>query len=385
MIKQKNKTFKANKKIKGKKIEKESHVINNAEKKVNQKQTNCEIAISKDKKERKIGLDIIRTIAILCVFTVHSFAYRGVLDAEQLSLKWTIFVMIRFFAMIAVPLFMLLTGYLNNKKDISKKYYKGIIPLIISYVVISILEIIATAISNDTAINWWESIVKIFNFTANSYAWYFEMYIGLFLLIPFLNILYDSLKENKEKIILIGSLVFLTFVPNIFKTFTISDVKLDIIPDYWQIIYPITYFFIGKFIREIQPNFKMIYRVLFFVVALAIPCTFCYIYSTPTQYAWYIFNGFEALTTALVAISVFLLFYDFKYKLPIVRKVITEISICSFEMYLFSSIWDKYIYNNYTYNMFLLIPLVAIASYVSAKVLIVVRDKILELCKIKLK
>lgn len=329
-------------------------------------------------KERKLGLDIIRTIAILCVFTVHGIAYKGVLDAEQLSLKWTAFVAIRFFAMISVPLFLLLTGYLNNKKDISKKYYKGIIPLLISYIAISLVEIIGTAAVTGDTINWHESILNIFNFTANGYAWYFEMYIGLFLLIPFLNKLYDALKDKKEKIVLVISLVVLTFLPNIFKSFTISERTLDLMPDYWQIIYPITYFYIGKFIKETKPNFKLLHRIFFVIGALAIPCTFCYIYSTPTQYAWFIFNGFEALTTALVAIAVFILFYDFEYKIPIFGRFISEISICSFEMYLFSSIWDKYLYNKLNYNMFLMIPLVAIATYISAKIWITARDIILK-------
>lgn len=337
----------------------------------------------KNKKERSLGLDIIRTIAIFCVFTIHSIAYRDLLNNEPLSFKWTLFMIIRFFAMIAVPLFLLLSGYLSHKKEVSKKYYKGIIPLLISYVVISVLEIIATAYSTQTPIDWFNGIKGIFNFTTNGYAWYFEMYIGLFLLIPFLNILYDALKTKKEKIVLISSLAFLTFIPNVLKSFKVGDAWLEVTPDYWQIIYPVTYFYIGKFIKEIQPNIKMIYRILLFVLALAIPCTFCYIFSTPTEYAWYTFNGFEALTTAFVAITVFLLFYDFKYKLPLIGKLISQISICSFEMYLFSSIWDKYFYSKYSYNIIFMIPLVAIFTFISAKILILIRDKFLKIWKIK--
>ena len=72
------------------------------------------------KKERSLGLDIIRTIAIFCVFTIHSIAYRDLLSSDTLSFKWTLFMILRFFAMSAVPLFLLLTGYLNNKKEVSK-------------------------------------------------------------------------------------------------------------------------------------------------------------------------------------------------------------------------------------------------------------------------
>ena len=334
--------------------------------------------IKENKKERSLGLDIIRTIAIFLVFVTHSIAYKGVLNVNQLSLKWSIYMVIRFLSMSSVPLFLLLTGYLNTKKEISKKYYKGIIPLLISYIAISLIEIISTALYTKVPIDWKLELIKILNFTANGYAWYFEMYIGLFLLIPFLNILYDNLNSKKEKIILVSSLVFLTFIPQIVKSFKAYDMWLNITPDYWQIIYPITYFYIGKLIREFQPKFSIIKRIVLFIVALSIPCIFCYVYSTKTEYAWYIFNGFEALTNAFTATSIFLLFYDLKMKIPVLGKVITEISICSFEMYLFSSIWDKYLYSKYSYNMLIMVLDVAVLTYISSKILITIRKFILK-------
>lgn len=333
--------------------------------------------------KRKFGLDIIRTIAIILVFVTHSIAYRGVLNVNQLSLKWTIYMIIRFLAMSCVPLFLLLTGYLNSKKEISLKYYKGIVPLLISYVCISIAELIAISIYTKTPISIIDGIVKILNFTANDYSWYFEMYIGLFLLIPFLNILYDGLKNKNEKYILIFTFSFLTLIPNIFKSFQYKGEWLNITPDYWQIIYPITYFYIGKLIKELKPKYSILKRFLFFAISLATPCIFCYLFSTETQYAWFIFNGFEALFTGMVAISIFLTFYSIEKPLPVLGKIISEISICSFEMYLFSSIWDKYLYVTLNYNIFIMIPIVAICSYISAKIFIIIRDAFLRLVKFK--
>ena len=60
-------------------------------------------------KRRVIGLDMIRTIAIILVFVTHAIAYRGVLNSNTLSWKWTIYMIIRFTAMSCVPLFLLLT------------------------------------------------------------------------------------------------------------------------------------------------------------------------------------------------------------------------------------------------------------------------------------
>lgn len=339
--------------------------------------------VKNPKKERKLGLDIIRMLAIFFVFITHSITLKGVINEDILSLKWTIYMIIRFLAMSSVPLFLLLTGYLNNKKEISSKYYKGIIPILISYVCISLFEIIAMAIFNNSGFDLKSSIVQILNFTANGYAWYFEMYIGLFLLIPFLNILYDNLLSKKEKIILVSSLAFLTFIPQIVKSFKFGDAWLDITPDYWQVIYPITYFYIGKIIKEFKPNLKLLNRLGLFISALLIPCTFCYMYSTETEYAWYIFNGFEAITNAFTAVAIFLMFYDFDKKIPVLGKIITEISLCSFEMYLFSSIWDKYLYGKYQYDMLIMVLLVAITTYISSKIFIIMRDFLIKLFQFK--
>lgn len=331
------------------------------------------------KKQRVLGLDIVRMLAIFFVFITHAITYKGVLDVNQLSFKWTIYMIVRFLAMSAVPLFLLLTGYLNNKTEISKKYYRGIIPILISYIGISLITIIAKGIYEDTPINWGLSVIQILNFSANSYAWYFEMYIGLFLLIPFLNRMYNAIEKKSEKIILVVSLAFLTFIPQIVKSFKLYDRWLDITPDYWQSIYPITYFFIGKLIRDFKITLKPLYRILMFLVALAIPCTFCYLFSTETQYAWFIFNGFEAITNAFTAISIFLMFYDIDRKIPVIDFIIAQISICSFEMYLFSYMWDEFLYGTCNLNMFIMVGMVAITTYISAKIFIIVRDFILNL------
>jgi len=335
----------------------------------------------KKEKHRILGLDIIRMIAIICVFITHGIAYKGVININPLSIKWTLYMILRFLSMTCVPLFLLLTGYLNDKKEISSQYYKGIIPILISYLCISIIEIIGVAIYTGSTIDVLQSIIKILNFSVNSYAWYFEMYIGLFLFIPFLNILYHHLKTKQEKKILVGSLVFLTFIPQMVKSFKLGDMWLDITPDYWQIIYPITYFYIGKIIKEYQPKIELSKRILLFIVALAIPCIFCYCYSTETEYAWYIFNGFEALTNAFTAVSIFLIFYRFDKKIPVLEGIIKEISICSFEMYLFSSIWDKYLYSKYQFHLFLMVFIIIGLTYISSKAFTMIRDFMIKCVK----
>ena len=52
-------------------------------------------------------------------------------------------------------------------------------------------------------------------------------------------------------------------------------------------------------------------------------------------------NGFASVTAAMTGIAYFLLLYDWPVRTGFLRGVAKEISVCSFEMYLFSFITDQ--------------------------------------------
>jgi surface polysaccharide O-acyltransferase-like enzyme len=351
------------------------------------------------KKERQMGLDILRMLAILFVFITHAFSYKKVLSVNVCTNEWTMFLALRFLVLACVPIFIMLTGYLNDKKEISFKYYKGLIPLLVSYVFISLLELFGTHavflgenglyfdFEKIKLINWGVEAVKLLNYTENSYAWYLEMYIGLFLLIPFLNVLWNGLKNNKEKWILVATLCFLTLIPKSLEGINFEWLKeaglegwLDVLPDFWKAVYPLTFFFIGKLIKDIKPNLNIIIRILLVIVSVAIQTAICYFASKPTmEYAWDTFKGFGTITNGFVAVSVFLMFYDIQKKIPVISTIISQIAICSFDMYLFSSIFDKIYYNVFPeQNMFVIILMVLVSTYLCARIWITIRDFVLK-------
>ena len=91
------------------------------------------------KKERVAALDIVRSLAIFFVITLHSVSLTGVLSGNINSIGWTVNLYIRHLTFCCVPLFIILSGYLQCKKKLSLSYYKGIIPIAVSYIIISIL------------------------------------------------------------------------------------------------------------------------------------------------------------------------------------------------------------------------------------------------------
>ena len=305
-------------------------------------------------KKRSCGLDFVRSAAIIFVIVLHSISLSGVLDGDK-NAVWGTALYFRQLCMSSVPLFLILSGYLQRNKKPTLSYYCGIIPLYLSYFVISLICMLLYAIngyaSGNMDLTFVTAIYKILDFSANGYAWYFEMYIGLFLLIPFLNLIYSSLKTKVGKIILISTLAFLTLVPDTVSGFSpyysgTSSVTLAIMPDFFKSIYPLAYYFIGSFIAEYKPKLSVCKKIAALILAPTIPTSLIALYTyLRGGYAWYMLNGFQTLSVAFTAVCVFLVLYDIEPGCAIVSKPFAYISKNTFEIYLFSYIWDSVFYS----------------------------------------
>lgn len=212
--------------------------------------------------ERSAELDLIRTLAILFVIAGHFFintpAHAAIFEGTSMFLQG----MGRTLFMINVPLFLLLTGYLNLNKTINRKYYKGMIAVLVGYVFISVVTILVRDLylhEHHSIIQW---LLKITDFSAINYAWYIEMWIGLFLLTPFLNILWKNIDTRRHKHILIITLYLLCALPDMFNRYGVS-----LVPGYWELIYPCAFYFIGAYIREYQPRVKA-WQLIAFILAV---------------------------------------------------------------------------------------------------------------------
>lgn len=309
------------------------------------------------KKKRDLNLDLIRCVAVFCVLSVHFFLNSGYYSETIHGKKIYIGTIMRTMFMVCVPLFLLLTGYLMNSKVLSKKYYRGIHKTLCIY----ILSVVAILIYRVAVTKEKFTVYTIFtNFTSFSqYSWYIEMYIGLFLLIPFLNILYNNLSTKKDKKILLATLIFLTSIPSAVNTWDFSSIETFLhpaqseaftllIPDWWMGIYPITYYFIGAYIHEYKKEIKISLKLnfLLIVTCVLIFASYCYWHSYGRTFiwgSWCSWGGFTNLIDS-VLVFLFLLRLDLSRISNILKEGITYISEISLGVYLVSWIFDKHNY-----------------------------------------
>lgn len=175
-------------------------------------------------RNRNINIDLIKCIAVFSVISVHFFANTGFYDKTILGNNMYVAVFFRTLFMICVPLFMITTGYLMKNKTLSKKYYLGISRVLIIYLLDAVLYLSYNILYLNQQLGIKRIVYNVLNFEIG-YSWYVEMYIGLFLLIPFINLIYNNLKSKKQKQILIITMFILTSFQGIF------NIKYSLIPD----------------------------------------------------------------------------------------------------------------------------------------------------------
>jgi surface polysaccharide O-acyltransferase-like enzyme len=181
------------------------------------------------------------------------------------------------------------------------------------------------------------------------------MYIGLFLFIPFLNVLYNNLKDKKEKLLLIATMCLLTSLPGFINQIAfISNIRLMILPDWWMGIYPITYYFVGAYLYEFQPKIKKLFNFIALIIVLVSQAGLYYIECRGgvLEYTFKVsYNG--TFLSLIAAILLFTLIYDINIKNKVARFFITDFSLLSFEIYLASYISDYFIYPYFTGRYFI--------------------------------
>lgn len=293
------------------------------------------------KKSRDINLDVLRCIAALGVVSVHFFLNAGFYQEIISGRRMVIMTGMRTLFMYCVPVFILLTGYLMNKKTFSRKYYKGILHTLGIYVIVSLICILYRILYWKEEMTLRSIVGSIFNFTGDPYAWYIEMYIGLFLVIPFLNVLYHGMKSKREKQALILTFFILITLPSIFN---ISGRK--VIPDWWTGMWPVLYYFAGCYLREYPLELSARKNIVLLGGVWGLSFGFNVYRSYGNYFERAMYDEWYGWENVLISILLFSLVKNMNLSaMPdMAKRVIQKISELSLGIYLCSWISDQIVY-----------------------------------------
>lgn len=307
--------------------------------------------------KRNTSMDIVRIVAVFFVVSIHFFLNNEYYSEKHIGANMYIMCTMRTLFSTCIPLFLMLTGYLMSKKTLCKKYYFGIVRILLIYLMASIACIIFDINYFCYAIDFKTAILGILNFQMAPYSWYIEMYIGLFLLIPFLNIMYNGLNTQKRKKALVVTLFVISILPTAFNIFSLTgeDVWYNpsdlanityLFPDWWEGIYPITFYFMGCYIREYGLKLKTPVAIILLLTSIAGFGGFNFFRSYNTEFESGAYIGWKGIEPFVMSVLIFVLLSRIKADkmLRWVRWTFWKISDSALGIYLLSYIFDTIAY-----------------------------------------
>lgn len=310
---------------------------------------------------RSPGLDLVRCFALFCVVSLHFFLYIKFDMIPNVDIAAYAVILLRSFFMICVPLFLMLSGYLLGDRKPSGKYYKKLGKTLFVYLAASVCCIAFSYayqfLLEHQPVSLAEQMAGILSFSAAPYGWYMEMYLGLYLLIPFLNRCYNTLEDSKSKRWLVLTLLALTALPSVMNIYRFDDVQwwlqpsssdsyVKLIPAFWESLYPLSYYFLGCYLREYPLKITRQQNLLLIGVVFFVSGSFNFYRSYPSGF---IFGPWQGHASALVAAQSVLVFQwlvsaDYGRLSESAQKRLAVLSDLCLGAYLVSWIFDRVVY-----------------------------------------
>lgn len=307
--------------------------------------------------KRHTGLDLMRILAMFFVAGLHFFLNTGFYEQVVAGPRMYIMVVLRNAFMVCVPLFLILSGMVMGDKKPTWGYFLGIIKVITIYLLASLCcggyKMFVTR-----ELNLRELVYGIFTYQTASYGWYIEMYLGLFLLVPFLNMAYDAMQTQKKKKVLLGVMLILTALPSVVNIWRLDgiawwlnpvskQVHHQFVPQYWENLFPLTYFLLGRYLREYPVKISKGINLGLIAAVILFNGAFSYYRSHGDIFVWGGWQSWGAMGNVALAGLIANLFVQIRYENwnAGLRKTAAMVANWVLGAYLVSDVFDGVLYN----------------------------------------
>lgn len=312
---------------------------------------------------RQIGPDVVRIIAFAAVPAIHFFLNTEYYITPVKGVRMYFMTVVLVMCSICVPLFMILTGFLMSSKNVPiykkelLRFYSKLRDIITTYVLTTIFILLYRCIVNQERIGIRGAVMNLLGY--HQYSWYVNMYIGCFLLIPFLNLLWNSLSSQESRRILVIVLLVLTALPSVLNVYDLETPGAlrnpwltgnyaKFVPDWWAELYPLTYYYIGAYIRCYvkRENFDRRKLKLALLISFFAFGGYDFWRSYSEDFKWALWCDWGSLQNTLISVMVFILLISADYSRcsATVGKVLRRIAPLTFGAYLLSWVPDHFLY-----------------------------------------
>ena len=293
-------------------------------------------------KKRDLNLDLIRSLALVFVLGMHYYDNSGFYTTAMDGAGDFAMAVVRTLFISCVPFFLMLSGWLCSGRKLSARYYLSILRILEIYFITTVACVIFEALYLGRPLSLKEAINGLINFELNGYAWYVLLYGGLFLMMPFLNMMYRGCAGKRQRQILILSFLALSVLPSFFNQFA------HIYSLWWSKLYPISYYFTGAYMRDYLKRER---PSRYFLALAGFTLVFClfnqfYFQGQAVNYESVHYDHYQAYIISVLFFAA-LASLDLKSLPGSISRLISKVSELSFAAYLLSWISDGIIYREF--------------------------------------
>ncbi len=333
-------------------------------------------------KTKRIGyLSVIRVIACICIIVLHCFKYSCTLAADKIFLisnyQMNISLVIQYVMNWAVPCFVMITGalLLDPDRNITyKKIFCKYIPkMIIAILAFSVLFEIIDVLMSGNSVILYTLINGVKNAVYNKswiHMWYLYMIVAIYLMLPIFRKLVNNTSKTDMMYLLMLMGIFLIafdiFFNGIVQSFLINNKNENLSYDlqalsnpafyiFIQKVWPF-YLFLGYAVHKEFVKIKPIFSIILIISGVVFISFFVLVGQSVSNdtfrsicYVLYSFNSSPGFL--LISLGVFSLAYYLRNaKSGILFKIINQIDVCSFGIYLVHLIPIKIIMAKLKFN-----------------------------------
>ena len=290
------------------------------------------------------GINITKTIACISVILLHytQYFYSTVNNSTVFvllhSFRWIVFGCIGYYCLCA--------GFLQYKKTFSKKYYKKIIKILVLFLIYCTLSFIFIHKPSNLSFSSIYQGITYYFFEFKGYYWYMAMYFGLYLIIPFLNMIIANTTKKQHLFLIIISIILFSGHDFIMQARDIQPFfsNINISGYYSSDLFPLTYYFIGAYINKyninISKNISSFIFLIFLFLHAYCDLRYTHIHNYNLSDHIYTFNQYGNIFTIITCVTSMLIFKNIKLKYT--SKFISFIAKYTLPVYLGLGIMDKY-------------------------------------------
>lgn len=317
-------------------------------------------------KEKNYQLEVLRVISCINVVLIHVCNLYSRSFGDISRGEYVFSVILNAMARTSVPVFFMISGAtsLGSCYDF-KKYKKKVLSMTAVLLCASILYRIWNIVYFDRAYDYHD----IFDTPTKLHLWYLYAYLGILIMLPFLQSMFHNLEKKYEILFVVIWVVFLVAYRVLDRLNMDIGYPLPIIGS----TYYVGYFVLGHLIMKYLPHIR-IKKVWLLVIRYASLLTtvgmMCYgSFTRNRHYDWY--WQYRALFIAIQSVALFVLIASAKIpKIKLLKRdLITDIARISFTIYLIHPFFLDIIKTELVYekwSAYLAIPLFAAMTFLCA-------------------